>query len=389
VAHTGYMRPRNRLLTAVSAVGVLTVAGGVAIASTISGSTASTAVPGNAAAARPSISVVAERTIAEDLTSPWGLAFLPDGSALISERDTAQVRRIASRTFGLPAANLTRAQVVGKVSGVRPDGEGGLLGIAIPETIGDAEPDYIFAYLTAKRDNRVVRIEWDGRRLGKQTPILTGIPKASYHNGGRIITGPNRTLFVATGDAGDPDLSQDQASLAGKVLRIDYRGNPAPGNPFEDSPVYTLGHRNVQGLALDNDGRLWATEFGTRKADELNLLRPGRNYGWPIVEGRSNNPRFTNPKVTWEPTSTASPSGMTITDDAAYVASLRGEVVWRVPLKGAQAGKPQKVDIEKGNRLRTIELAPDGRVWLATSNTDGRGDPGPRDDRIVSFRLTD
>lgn len=382
MTHTQGMQPRARvtrprLLTALSAAGVLALAGALVI--TVPG--------GEAATARPSVEVIGERTIADDLTSPWGLAFLPDGSALVSERDTARVRQIPARANGLPAQSLTRAPVVGKVSGVRPDGEGGLLGLAVPETFGDADPSYVFAYITGKRDNRVVRIEWDGRRLGKQTPVLTGIPKASFHNGGRLLTGPNRTLFVATGDAGDPDLSQDPDSLAGKVLRIDYRGNPAPGNPFDDSPVYTLGHRNVQGLAFDDDGRLWATEFGTNKADELNLLLPGRNYGWPIVEGRSSNSRFTNPKVTWSPTSTASPSGMTITDDAAYVASLRGEVLWRVPLNGVRAGKPQRVDIGQGNRLRTIELAPDGRVWLATSNTDGRGDPGPRDDRIVSFRL--
>src|SRR6056297_3729149 len=159
------MRPRTRVLTALSAAGVLTIAGGIVVAST--------AVQGNdAATARASVEVVAERTIAQDLTSPWGLAFLPDGSALVSERDTAQVRRIPARSSGLPAQSLTRAPVVGKVPGVRPDGEGGLLGIAVPETIGDADPTYLFAYLTGKRDNRVVRIEWDGRRLGKQTPIL-------------------------------------------------------------------------------------------------------------------------------------------------------------------------------------------------------------------------
>lgn len=346
-----------------------------------------TSLSGNAALARPTVDVVSESTIAHNLTSPWGLAFLPDGSALVSERDTAKIRRIPARADGSPAVSLTRAPVVGTVKNVRPDGEGGLLGIAVPPTAAGADVDYVFAYFTGKRDNRVVRIEWDGRRLGKQTPIVTGIPKNSYHNGGRILVGPDRTLFIATGDAGEPALSQDRASLAGKVLRVDFRGNPAPGNPFADSPVFSLGHRNVQGLAFDDDGRLWATEFGTRKADELNLLLPGRNYGWPEVEGRGDDPQFTDPKVTWSPTSKASPSGLAITDDAAYVASLRGEVLWRVPLTGSKAGKPERVDILEGNRLRTIDVAPNGRLWLSTSNTDGRGEPSRRDDRIVSFRI--
>ena len=371
------MRRRTWLVSALAGGAIFVVAAGVTFASLGVGP----------AAAGPTVRVIADRTIAEDLVSPWGLAFLPDGSALVSERDTAQIRRIPARADGRPALSLSDAPVVGKVRGVRPDGEGGLLGIAVPETDDNTDPDFLFAYYTGRRDNRVVRIEWDGQRLGEQTPILTGIPKASYHNGGRILVGPDSTLYVATGDAGDPELSQDRDSLAGKVLRIDYRGNPAPGNPFDDSPVFTLGHRNVQGLAFDDDGRLWATEFGTRIADELNLLRAGGNYGWPVVEGRSDIPEYTNPKVVWTPTSKASPSGLAIADGAAYVASLRGEVLWRVPLDGTRAGKPVAVDVEKGNRLRTIEVTSDGRLWLATSNTDGRGDPRPGDDRIVSFRL--
>lgn len=341
----------------------------------------------SSAGATPSVKVVSQQTITQDLTSPWGMAFLPDGSALVSERDTARIRRIPARAPGSPAVSLTKAPIVGKVAGVAPGGEGGLLGIAVPPTTGTQQPEYVFAYFTGRKDNRVVRIEWDGTRLGKQTPILTGIPKASYHNGGRLLVDDD-TLFIATGDAGIPELSQDRRSLAGKVLRVDFDGKPAAGNPFAGSPVFTYGHRNVQGLALDDEGRLWATEFGTSKADELNLLLPGRNYGWPVVEGRSSDRRFTNPRVTWSPTSTASPSGMTIAGDNAYVASLRGEVLWRVPLNGTRAGKPVAVPIGERSRLRTIEVAPDGRLWLMTNNTDGRGDPGPRDDRIITLSIS-
>ena len=342
-------------------------------------------LPADATAAQPRADVTSQRTITQDLTSPWGLAFLPDGSALVSERDTARIRRIPATAGGQPAASLTRAPVVGTVQGVRAGGEGGLLGIAVPPTPEGEQPDFVFAYLTGRNDNRAVRIEWDGQRLGRQTPIVTGIPRASYHNGGRLLV-DGSVLYIATGDAGEPDLSQDLDSLAGKVLRVDFDGKPAPGNPFPGSPVFTVGHRNVQGLALDSAGRIWATEFGTSRADELNLLQAGRNYGWPIVEGRGSNPRLTNPKVTWSPTSTASPSGLVIADGSAYVASLRGEVLWRVPLTGTRAGKPVAVPIGERSRLRTIERAPDGTLWLMTSNTDGRGEVGPDDDRIIALR---
>ncbi|MGA0183770.1 MAG: PQQ-dependent sugar dehydrogenase [Candidatus Nanopelagicales bacterium] len=376
-----HLGPRARLIAITSAVlvivGALSIGGVLAFGPLFP-----------AANAQPTVDLVSKKTVARSLTSPWGLAFLPDGSALVSERDTGLVRRIAGRSNGSPARSLTKTSTVGTVSGVRAGGEGGLLGIAVPPTPRGTQPEVIFAYLTTARDNRVVRIAWDGRSLGRQTPIVTGIPKNTYHNGGRILVDDD-VLYIATGDAGIPELAQDRTSLAGKVLRVDFDGAPAAGNPIDGSRIFTLGHRNVQGLALDDAGRLWATEFGTSKADELNLLRPGRNYGWPVVEGRSSKRGFTNPKVTWSPTSTASPSGLAIQDGAAYVASLRGEVLWRVPLKGTRAGKPRAVDLGEQSRLRTVAAAPDGRLWLSTSNTDGRGDPGSRDDRMLSLIVDD
>ena len=376
-----HLGPRARLIAIASAVlvivGALSIGGVLAFGPLFP-----------AANAQPTVDLVSKKTVARSLTSPWGLAFLPDGSALVSERDTGLVRRIAGRSNGSPARSLTKTSTVGTVTGVRAGGEGGLLGIAVPPTPRGTQPEVIFAYLTTARDNRVVRIDWDGRSLGRQTPIVTGIPKNTYHNGGRILVDDD-VLYIATGDAGIPELAQDRTSLAGKVLRVNFDGAPAAGNPIDGSRIFTLGHRNVQGLALDAAGRLWATEFGTSKADELNLLRPGRNYGWPVVEGRSSKRGFTNPKVTWSPTSTASPSGLAIQDGAAYVASLRGEVLWRVPLKGTRAGKPKAVDLGEQSRLRTVAAAPDGRLWLSTSNTDGRGDPGSRDDRMLSLIIDD
>ena len=311
----------------------------------------------------------AGRTIATNLNAPWSIAFLPDGSALVSERDTGRIKRVLRNG---------RVSTVGTVQGVRAGGEGGLLGIAVAP---DARS--VYAYLTSARDNRVVRINWNGRRLGAQRPIFTGIPKSSIHNGGRILIDDNSTMFIATGDAGDVDLAQDRRSLAGKILRITLDGRPAPGNPFPGSPVYSLGHRNVQGLALDRAGRLWASEFGARDVDELNLITPGGNYGWPICEGSCSDARFINPKAEWSPTTTASPSGIAISGNNAFVASLRGRVLWRVPLRGTNAGRPVAVPLGELGRLRDVVVAPDGSLWVLTNNTDGRGSPRAGDDRIV------
>jgi glucose/arabinose dehydrogenase len=193
-------------------------------------------------------------------------------------------------------------------------------------------------------------------------------------------------LYVGTGDAGETSRAQDPASPNGKILRLTPAGDPAPGNPAADSPVYSLGHRNVQGLAWDSAGRLFATEFGQQEQDELNLIVAGRNYGWPQVEGRGDTDggRYTNPLVTWS-TSDASPSGLAIAGDTAYIAALRGERLWTVSLAGDTVGRPVARLEDRYGRLRTVQVAPDGALWLTTSNTDGRGDIRAGDDRVLRF----
>ena len=243
------------------------------------------------------------------------------------------------------------------------------------------------------REVRLARPTADGQR-GKETTIRVKIPKGIA--GGQRIRcggmgypgvngGPEGDLYVATGDAGEPDSAQDLDSLAGKILRTSPDGSIPRDNPFPDSAVWSLGHRNVQGLAFDSAGRLWATEFGTNIADELNLITPGGNYGWPAVEGTGGGTDYIDPQAQWAPTSLASPSGVAILGDVAYVASLRGEVVWQVPLVGDRAGTPIALDLGSLGRLRTIQAMPDGTLWLITSNTDGRGDPRDADDRILAL----
>jgi glucose/arabinose dehydrogenase len=303
---------------------------------------------------------------------PWGIAFLPGGDALVAERTTGKILRIA--------ANGGRKRTVMTVPEVSAVGEGGLLGLALsPQFRRDR---LIYAYVTTASDNRIVRFKLGG----KVRNVVTGLQKAAIHNGGRIAFGPDGKLYAGVGDAGDTANAQDRGSLNGKVLRMNPNGSVPSGNPF-GSLVWSWGHRNVQGLAWDRRGRLWASEFGQNTRDEVNLIRRGRNYGWPEVEGTGPaGGGFTNPLVTW-PTSDASPSGAAIIGSNLYIAALQGECVWRIPLRGASLGTPRRMLAGRYGRIRTVAAAPDGSLWVATSNRDGRGSPRPGDDRIVAIRV--
>jgi glucose/arabinose dehydrogenase len=243
----------------------------------------------------------------------------------------------------------------------------------------------LYAYLTTASDNRVVRFHLDpsGTGIYDLQVILEGLAKASIHDGGGLAFGPDGQLYVGVGDAGVPDRAQDPASLNGKILRMTTTGQPplSPANPDPHSLVWSMGHRNVQGLAWDSSGAMYATEFGQNTWDEDNLIEPGKNYGWPVVEGMGDDPAYTNPVVTWT-TDEASPSGIAIVGDVAYVGALRGQRLWRVPLDG---GDPEPLLQDQYGRLRTVAVAPDGALWLTTSNTDGRGDARDGDDRILRF----
>ena len=309
-------------------------------------------------------------TAATGLAAPWGVTFLPDGTALVGERDTTRVVAIKDE----------RVRTVGRVGGVSPQGEAGLLGLATSPKF--ASDRLVYAYFTTDRDNRVVTMRYAGGRLGPPKPILTGIPNGFIHDGGRLLFAEDGNLFVSTGETGDEDLAQDRRSLGGKILRITPRGKPAPGNPVPGSPVWTMGHRNVQGLAFDDRGRLWATEFGKNTWDELNRIDRARNYGWPLVEGRGDLAEYRNPYVQWR-TENASPSGLAYLDGSLWAGALRGGRLWQVPVEGDGTGRPRDFFVGDYGRLRTVVVAPDGNLWVTTSNRDTRGDPQPGDDRIL------
>lgn len=317
----------------------------------------------------------ASGTLVDLLEVPWGLDFLPDGDAVVTERMTARVLNVT------PDGTVTR---IGGLAGAVPQGEAGLLGVAVSPDFEDDRT--LFFYLTTGTDNRVVSARLDGDRLGEPRVVLDGIPAGFIHDGGRLAFGPDGFLYVTTGETGDPALAQDPDSLAGKILRITTDGAPAPGNPDGDSPVWSLGHRNVQGLAWDDQGRLWASEFGDAEWDELNLVEKGRNYGWPEVEGAGGGGDFVDPQLVW-PVDQASPSGLAYADGQLWMAGLRGERLWRITVTDdGRATRPRAFFTEDYGRLRTVVAAPDGDLWLTTSNRDGRGEPTPADDRILVIR---
>ncbi len=315
------------------------------------------------------IDLTDSRVIAENLQVPWGIAFLPDGDALVTERDTARLLRVSADGDVTP---------LGTVPGVTPTSEGGLLGVAVSPTYADDET--VFIYVTTEADNRVLSGTVEDLVEGRGTPVVTGIPRGDVHNGGRVEFGPDEKLYVTTGEANQPDLAQDLESLGGKILRVNPDGSIPTDNPFDGSPVWSYGHRNVQGIAWDDEGRMWETEFGSQVWDEVNLIEPGKNYGWPDVEGTGNLEGMTNPYAVFS-TFAASPSGVAYADGALWLGALQGETTWRVPVKSEGLGTPKAVRLAEA-RTRTVVLAPDGSLWVTTSETDRRATPEAGDDRI-------
>ncbi|WP_369358878.1 sorbosone dehydrogenase family protein [Streptomyces sp. cg2] len=354
------------------------------------GASAGVSSPGPSASvvvppARGSVRVTG--TSATGLKSPWGVAVLPGGDLLVGERDSGRIVRVA--------AHGGKVTGLGSVPGVAPEGEGGLLGLAVSASFGTDHE--VYAYFTTASDNRIARMIYDERRapgnqLGAPNTIFKGIPRGRVHNGGRLAFGPDRMLYAGTGETGDKALAQDKGSTAGKILRMTPDGEPAHGNPEADSVVYDYGHRDVEGLAWDADRRLWASESGQGAWDGLDLVEPGRNHGWPQVDGKRKGGSvptgYADPVVVWKPAD-ASPGGLAYAKGSLWTASLRGERLWRIPLNGARpVAAPQAFLTGAYGRLRTVVAAGDGALWLVTSNTDGHGTPRKGDDRILRLEVS-
>ena len=306
--------------------------------------------------------VTVGKTLARGLVVPWGLAFLPNGDALVTERRSGHVHRVF-REGG-------RRQV-GTIDAAVDFGEGGLLGVAVAPTF--ARDRWVYFYLTTARDNRIVRKLFVRGELGRTQVLLSGIARSNgqgsdNHHGGRLAFGPSGHLFATTGDAALSSRSQDNSSPNGKILRLNADGSIPGDNPIRGNPMWTKGHRNVQGLAWDGRGRMWATELGQGTRDELNIIRRGRNYGWPDVEGGDGSGPYNDPFVVWSPTSTCSPSGLAIAKGRAWVGALAGEALFSVRISGTRSRRKARHFHQRFGRIRTVEQAPDGALWITTSN---------------------
>lgn len=314
--------------------------------------------------------------VAGDLEVPWAIAFLPDGTLLVTERP-GRLTLIADdrrRSIDVP--------------GVRQAGEGGLMGLALHPRF--VENSWLYVCLTgedgAGLENRVERYRYDGASLSEREVIVDDIPGAHFHDGCRLAFGPDGYLYATTGDAGARDRAQDRRSLSGKILRVTDDGGVPDGNPF-NTVVYTYGHRNPQGLAWGVDGRLWSTEHGRSGLgsgfDEVNLIEAGGNYGWPVIQGDETEAGMTSPFLHSGADYTWAPGGAAYLDGRLFFSGLRGAALYEVgPLQEGRARLRGHFHDAFG-RIREVAVGPDGLLYFTTSNRDGRGRTRAGDDKIV------
>lgn len=324
------------------------------------------------------------QVVAGGLDTPWALAFAPDGRIFFTERP-GQVRVVENGSLAdEPLIRLPAAETA----------EGGVMGLAVDPNFPD-DP-YLYTMYTYRSEqgllNRIVRLRVEGSSAREDEVLLDGIPGGNTHNGGRVKIGPDGLLYATTGDAGNADLAQDPESLAGKILRLELDGSIPDDNPIQDSPVYTLGHRNSQGLDWQpGTGRLYATEHGAAGNDEVNLIDAGENYGWPVVEGEQHG-RFNAPVAVYSPA--IAPAGAAFYNGDAvpewqgvfFFATLRGNHLHRIrfdPQDPRRVLERDRLYEGEFGRLRDVVMGPDGALYVTTSNRDGRGSPEQNDDRIL------
>ncbi|WP_330949384.1 PQQ-dependent sugar dehydrogenase [Virgibacillus sp. MG-45] len=319
--------------------------------------------------ARTKEDVSIPKVIAENLQEPWEIAFVGE-RIFVSER-TGNIVEIREDKVQRKPVRLNK--------NLSNQPEAGLLGIVFPKDFENVA----FAYYSYQRDGtyfqRVITIEETEKEWAESEILLDHIPGGQFHQGGRLKIGPDEKLYVTTGDATNPTLSQDLDSLAGKILRMNVDGTIPDDNPFSNSYVYSYGHRNPQGLAWDSNGRLFASEHGANAHDEINQIKAGANYGWPIIQGSEEKDGMISP-VTHSGEETWAPSGMDFFYDSFYFASLRGEGVRKYDPETERVN----LVISEVGRIRDVDITEAG-IYVITNNTDGRGVPSDMDDRLLFF----
>jgi glucose/arabinose dehydrogenase len=318
-------------------------------------------------------------TITTDKDIPWGLAFLPNGDGIYTERDAQTVTELS------PTGAKT---TLGKIPGVSgTGGEGGLLGLELSPSF--SSDHWVYIYHTTSSDNRIIRVKYNTNKsldLGSLQVIFKGIQRNKFHDGGRLRFGPDGKLYVGVGDAENGKNAPNTKVPNGKVLRLNADGSIPSDNPFHNA-VWSYGHRNVEGLAFDSQGRLWEAELGNNNMDELNLIVKGGNYGWPSCEGTAGSCNgFIAPVRTW-PVAQASPSGLAIVNNTLYMAALRGQRLWVMKIQGSKTSTPQAFFSGQFGRLRTVEPSPDGGLWLTTTSGDKDSTPNNSNDKVLHVAL--
>ncbi|MBW7477650.1 PQQ-dependent sugar dehydrogenase [Paenibacillus oenotherae] len=325
--------------------------------------------------------------IASELDVPWEMDIADDGRIFFTERSGA-LRVIED-------GQLNPEPVITLDTPFISDGEGGLLGLTLDP--GFSANHILYLYHTYEENdevkNRVLRLVESGNKAQVDKVLIDDLPGSSNHNGGRIKIGPDGYLYITSGDRYEPPLAQDPGSTGGKILRIALDGTIPPDNPFPNSPVYSWGHRNPQGLAWHPEtGKLYSSEHGQSAHDEINEIKPGGNYGWPLIEGDESVDDKDNPLLApllHSGNETWAPSGITFVNEGPWkgsllVAALRGQQLIRVTL--GDTPSIQSVLYQEFGRLRNVYNGADGTLYLMTNNRDGRGSPSQEDDRII--RLT-
>lgn len=323
--------------------------------------------------------------VATRLDTPWALAFAPDGRLFVTERP-GRLRLIENgRLRDQPIATLP----------VQETAEGGLMGLALHPDFPREPYLYVMYTYSGERGlrNRIARLRFDDSSAREDSVLLDNLPAGSIHDGGRLKIGPDRLLYATLGEVGDTSLAQNPSSPAGKILRLNLDGTPPAGNPFPGSHVYTLGHRNPEGLAFRRStGRLYSTEHGPTGNDEVNLIEAGQNYGWPRAQGADHPAPYRSPIATYSPS--IAPSGATFYYGSAipqwtgslFFTTLRGEHLRRLVIDEADSLRvlaDERLYQGQYGRLRDVAEGPGGVLYVATSNRDGRGSPSEDDDRIL------
>src|SRR3989338_1427956 len=338
--------------------------------------------PSQSVTASSDNSVSAVSVIAQQLDTPWALAFLPDNSILFTERP-GRIRFI-DNSGKLDLTPITT------VAGVKEIGEGGLLGLTLHPDFSTNH--YLYLYYTYSSQgsdtlNRAVRMTYIDKKLSDEQIIIDKIPGAANHNGGRIKFGPDGYLYITTGDAENPSLSQNTKAMGGKILKVTADGKMAPGSPFNNL-VYSYGHRNPQGLAWDKDGNLWETEHGRSSPtgfDELNLIEKGKNYVWPTIQGDETKQGMITPKYNSGPTNTWAPAGTAYLNCSLFFGGLKGQTLYEAVIQKDQVTALREYFTGEFGRIRDVVVGPDNLLYITTSNQDGRGTPGSTDDKIMKI----